>query len=299
MAMGTALSRISNNFRDLTHPQQMETNAVPFFSMFSIDDNLAQKYSRDRYQFYANLWEALNSPDPTVVDRVLGIEMKNRAQYEQVNESKRDLVNAARFLKQDGGVGDTEESKSWFRTQLEKLKPDAEGKRTPGVVDNVYQEWKNHPIYSPEVEAVSMTDRIVFIAVTYAFRAITLYLIEWSLHNRMITSFEKAFWYYFFIYVSLFILLVMLVNIQTTNPTLRMMFYYLNTDIRGGSLRIYVHCIAQLLLIIIPFILRETSSATGQAAAFLSFEERQNVLSTLSRFTLFMWVLTSAIALRI
>jgi hypothetical protein len=294
--MGILWSRLSNNFRDLTHPQQMETNTVPFFSMFSIDDNLAQKYSRDRYQFYANLWEALNSPDPTVVDRVLGIEMKNRAQYEQVNESKRDIANAVRFLKQGGGG-----ASSWFKDQLNKFRTQTNGvpKDDSATVKEVYQEWKNHPIYSPEVEAVSMTDRIVFIAVTYAFRAITLYLIEWSLHNRMITSFEKAFWYYFFIYVSLFVLLVMLVNVQSTNPTLRMMFYYINTDIRGGSLRIYVHCLAQLLLIIIPFILRETSSATGQAAAFLSFEERRNVLSTLSQFTLFMWVLTSAIALRI
>jgi hypothetical protein len=299
--MGILWSRLSNNFRDLTHPQQMEANAVPFLSMFSIDDNLAQKYSRDRYQFYANLWEALNSPDPTVVDRVLGIEMKNRAQYEQVNESKRDISSAVRFLKQGGGAP------TWFETQLAKLKPAAPAAvpaatAVPGAKpdkDVIYREWKSHPIYSPEVEAVSMTDRIVFIAVTYAFRAITLYLIEWSLHNRMITSFEKAFWYYFFIYVSLFVLLVMLVNIETTSPTLRMMFYYLNTDIRGGWMRIYVHCIAQLLLIIIPFILRETSSATGQAATFLSFEERQNVLSTLSRFTLFMWILTSAIALRI
>lgn len=288
--MGILWSRLSNNFRNLTHPRQMETNSVPLLGMISIDDNMAQKYSRDRYQFYANLWEALNSPDPTVVDRVLGIEMKNRAQYEQVNESKRDIANAVRFLKQDGGGGED----SWFKAQLDKITGQDKDK-----AKDVYQEWKNHPIYSPEVEAVSMTDRIVFIAVTYAFRAITLYLIEWSLHNRMITSFEKAFWYYFFIYVSLFVLLAMLVNVQSTNPTLRMMFYYINTDIRGGSLRIYVHCLAQLLLIIIPFILRETSSASGQAAAFLSFEERRNVLSTLSQFTLFMWVLTSAIALRI
>jgi hypothetical protein len=167
------------------------------------------------------------------------------------------------------------------------------------TVEKKYKDWKNHALFSPEVEAVSMTDRIVFIAITYVFRAIALYLIQWSLHNRMITSFERAFWYYFFIYLSLFILLVMAVNIDTMNPALRMIFYYVNTDISGGYVRIYVHCLAQLILILIPFILRESTSETSQAAAFLSFEERQTVLSTLSRFTLFMWILTSAIALRV
>jgi hypothetical protein len=163
----------------------------------------------------------------------------------------------------------------------------------------VFEEWKEHPIYSPDVEAVSTTDRIVFIATTYVFRAITLYLIEWSLHNRMITSFERAFWYYFFIYISMFILLVMVVNIQSESPVLRMMFYYINTDVKGGTLRLYVHCLAQLVLIIIPFILRETSSSTSQTPMFLTFEDRQNIMKTLSQFTLFMWILTSAIALRI
>ena len=289
---------MSNNFRNLTRPQQMTTNSLSFTSLMPINDTVAERYSRDRYQFYANLWEALNSPDPTVVDRVLGLEMKNRAQYEKVKESKKEIADAVTFLKyqQQGGaaaqaaVGD--KGKTWYAKKMEAL-------REPKTnIADVYGEWKNHPIYSPDVEAVSTTDRIVFIAVTYAFRAITLYLIEWSLHNRMISSFEKAFWYYFFIYVSLFILLTMMVNIQTTSPALRMMFYYLNTDIPGGTLRIYVHLIAQLLLIIIPFILRETSSSGSQTAAFLTFDERQNILSTLSRFTLFMWVLTSAIALR-
>lgn len=295
----------------------MTTNTMSFVNLFPINDTLAEKYSRDRYQFYANLWEALNSPDPTVVDRVLGLEMKNRAQYEKVKESKHDVTNALTYLKfqntkqppapgagagaggggQRGGAVDGEGEKTWYQQKLEELKG-ANG-ATKRDRAEVYGEWQNHPIYSPDVEAVSTTDRIVFIAVTYAFRAITLYLIEWSLHNRMITSFEKAFWYYFFIYVSLFILLVMLVNVNTTSPALRMMFYYLNTDIKGGTLRIYVHCLAQLLLIIIPFILRETSSTSSQTATFLSFEERQNILSVLSRFTLFMWILTSAIALRI
>ena len=197
-------------------------------------------------------------------------------------------MRSERILSQSGGGtqsgGATDPPKeTWYKENL---------KGTP------LQVWEDQPIYSPSVEAVSTTDRIVFIAVTYAFRGISLYLIEWSLHNRMITSFDRAFWYYFFLYVSLFVLLAMAVNVETTSPTLRMLFYYINTDIAGGYVRIYVHLFAQLLLVLIPFILRENSGDTG-ATAFLSFQERQTIMSVLSRFTLLMWILTSAIALRI
>lgn len=312
--MGNLWSQFSNNFRDLTRPAQMETSSASFLNLLSVNDAMAERYSRDRFQFYANLWEALNSPDPTIVDRVLGLEMKNRAQYEQVQESKRNISQAFNYLQRGGAqrggaqyggvlpgetdaaskaVGEAVKEKTWYANKLEKVGDDPDMKRA------LLQEWKDDPIYSPAVEAVSTTDRIVFIAVTYAFRAITLYLIEWSLHNRMITSFERAFWYYFFIYISMFILLVMIVNIQTENPALRMMFYYVNTDIKGGTLRVYTHCLAQLLLIIIPFILRETSASTSQQPMYLTFKDRQNIINTLSQFTLFMWILTSAIALRI
>lgn len=307
----------------------METSSASLFNLFTVNDAMAERYSRDRYQFYANLWEALNSPDPTIVDRVLGLEMKNRAQYEQVQESKRDVAQAFKYFHRGGvptgdkvptgnevgkeaeaaedatgNTGGAEDAKkadtapSWYKRQLMRMgliQPNAK----EAEPSQVYEEWKDDPIYSPATEAVSTTDRIVFIAITYVFRAITLYLIEWSLHNRMITSFERAFWYYFFIYISMFILLVMVVNIPSESPALRMMFYYVNTDVSGGTLRIYVHCLAQLLLIIIPFILRESSTSTSQAPMFLTFEQRQNIMKTLSQFTLFMWILTSAIALRI
>lgn len=296
--MGNLWSRFSNNFRDLTRPAQMETSSASLFNLLSVNDAMAERYSRDRYQFYANLWEALNSPDPTIVDRVLGLEMKNRAQYEQVQESKRDVAQAFKYLSREskGGGGIQVEGTSpetWYSKRLAEALGNDERKK------ELLEEWKDDPIYSPVVEAISTTDRIVFIAITYAFRAITLYLIEWSLHNRMITSFERAFWYYLFIYISMFILLVMVVNIQTENPALRMMFYYVNTGIKGGTLRVYIHCLAQLLLIIIPFILRETSSSTSQAPMYLTFKDRQNIITTLSQFTLFVWILTSAIALRI
>jgi hypothetical protein len=293
----------SNNFKDLTRPATMETSSSSLLNLMSINDSVAERYSRDRFQFYANLWEALNSADPTVVDRVLSLEMKNRAQYEKVQESKRDIARSVRYATdiinkppQAGGDQSKPPQQPQPPQQQSQSTWYSDKKNNP---DYTIREWEDDPIHSPLVEAVSTTDRIVFIAITYIFRAITLYLIEWSLYNRMITSFERAFWYYFFIYTSMVILLVMVVNIPTENPTLRMMFYYVSLNIKGGALRVYIHVLVQFLLIIIPFILRETSGTTSQAATFLSFQERQNIISTLSRFTLFMWILTSAIALRI
>lgn len=289
------MSRYKNLFRDFTKVDRGQKEPIQFLS-----ERQALLYNPERYNFYQQLWEVLNGPDPTVIDKVLGIESRNRQQFERTQESVRDLSKSLHSLNRivDDKYGKEQKSASrgggtWYANKLNEF----ENAGKDGNYEEqkkIYDEWDNNPVYSSEIEKVSTTDRVVFIGMTFLFRVLTLYLVEWGINNRMITSFESSFWYYFIIYISFIILWSMLVNINKDEIVFHLLFYYINTNNSKGMVRIIVHCAIQLLLLPIPFILKEVSSPM-----YLNFEQRRNVINTLSNYTLFIWILTSAIALRV
>jgi hypothetical protein len=307
--MGNTLGRYKNMFRDFTKVDRGQSEPIQFLS-----ERQALMYNPERYNFYQQLWEVLNGPDPTVIDKVLGIESRNRQQYERTQDSVRDLSKSLHAMNRivddkygketasKGGNGNSsvspenyqsEGGATWYANKLKEYN-DARNRGSYEQQKKVYDEWDNNPVYSSEIEKVSTTDRVVFIGMTFLFRVLTLYLVEWGVNNRMITSFEQSFWYYFIIYISFIILWSMLVNINKEEIVFHLLFYYINTNNSKGMVRIFVHCAIQLLLLPIPFILKEVS-----APMYLNFEQRRNVINTLSNYTLFIWILTSAIALRV
>lgn len=296
--MGNAWSQRKNLFRDLTKVDRGPKEPIQF-----LNEQQALMYNPERYNFYQQLWEVLNGPDPTVIDKVLGIEGRNLQQYERTKEGLRDLSKSLHSLNriakdkygEDVGVrgGAPQVGGTWYAEKLKDFK-EAQGKGDYEKQKRIYEEWDENPVYSSEIEKVSATDRVVFIMMTFVLRVLTLYLVEWGINNRMITSFEQSFWYYFIIYISFVVLWAMLVNINKEEVVFHLIFYYINTNNPKGMTRILVHCGIQLLLLPIPFILKEVSSPL-----YLNFEQRRNVINTLSNYTLFIWILTSAIALRV
>jgi len=291
--MGNSMSQAKNLTRDFTRPDKLQQEPFQLLS-----DNQVLEYSPDRFNFYNQLWDSLTGPDSTVVDRVLSVEMKNRKQFEDTQRSIQDVAKSVTSLKRISDEQSQNGGGTWYANKLREFNDaEADGPAGYSQKKGSYDGWKSNPVFSSEVEKVSATDRVVFIAMTFILRTITLYLVEWGINNRMITSFEKAFTYYFLIYVSFIILWALLVNINKDDLMFRLIFYYINFNNSKGMTRVIVHCAIQLLLLPIPFILKESS--TSNASAFLSFEERRNVINTLSSFTMFVWILTSTISLRV
>lgn len=175
---------------------------------------------------------------------------------------------------------------------LDKVKKAQDEKEKQEILDEV----DTHPIYSPENEEVSMTDRVIFIAVTFMLRGLALFLIDWGINSQLITTFNRAFLYYTLIYFTLFMMWALLVNAgnDTENIALKMAFYYVNWKANGIG-RIMAHIAIQAFLIPIPFIVREPLQGAPDTA---TFEKRRAVYRVLSNFTLVVWVITSVIALR-
>ncbi len=154
--------------------------------------------------------------------------------------------------------------------------------------------YEEDPIIGPSTEAISVTDRVVFMAVTFAIRAIALFVIQWGLNTYMIRKFEQAFGLFFVVYTSIFLLWVLLVNTIQKDLVFRMVFYYVATDANGYG-RLIAHILVMLAFLPIPLLVR-TKDAQDPTEEELTFEKRRSIFRLLSMLTFFIWVITSMIA---
>jgi len=204
---------------------------------------------------------------------------------------------------------------SYFEDKLAKFKAQEEAVKTaatpPASVDTIHNENKKleqiveginaNPIYSPQAKKTTTMDIVVFIVVTYLFRSLALFIVDWAIDSQMVSSMEQGFILYLGIYIILFVLLCLLVNTGPDEDALnpfKLLFYYINTDINSPA-RIYVHVVLQLLLLPIMFIVKDkTNSATGTQGQS-TFEVRRTIISVLNNLTFFIWVISSIVASRL
>lgn len=154
--------------------------------------------------------------------------------------------------------------------------------------------FENDPIISPDNAKITSTDRLIFIAMTFVLRAISIFLVEWAVNTYMVKSFEAAFKLYLICYVALFATWGIMVN-ASGSLFFRMLFYYIDYESHGIG-RILVHFFVQLMLLPIPYIVRTKGFETAQEE--YTYERRRKTMSILSNFTFFIWAITSIIALR-
>jgi len=165
--------------------------------------------------------------------------------------------------------------------------------------DAIISKFMNNPYYSPDNEKMLWSDRAIFIAVTYVIRSIAIFMVEWSIYSGYITDFKGAFALYFGMYVMVYIIILYLVNSHQDDKLFKFLFFYMNvysTD-RGGWLRNGVHLLCILLFLPIPFIVKEYREFTKSEV--LSFREKKGILNGVDKFSLYVWLLTSVIALNV
>jgi hypothetical protein len=166
------------------------------------------------------------------------------------------------------------------------------------IKENEIKKVIHHPVFSPKFAETTLNDRLIFIAVTYIIRSICLFMLDWAINIKMVTTFEQSFNMYLTSYILIFVTLVILVNTsysQTLNP-FKLIFYYINADI-NGSMRIIVHLAIQLFLLPIMFIAKD--KVQGSDNGIDTFEFRQKISRVISSVTMIIWLITSAVALRL
>lgn len=166
------------------------------------------------------------------------------------------------------------------------------------ITNEEIERYKKDPIFSPEIEKVTMTDRVIFIAATYIIRAISMFMLEWAVHTNFVNTFVKGFSLYFGVYICIFLLLYILTNAKEDDEIFRMIFYYIYTKSEDGQgvVRILLHLLCILMLIPIPFVVREYREFEKDS---MTFVEKRTILNGVSRFTMYVWILTSIVALKV
>lgn len=293
--MGNSNSNLSWKFRPVNESEGPSDSAGA--DGFGSAMNMVGKLPtfKKREVLYKHWLNALYNGNEPTVKEAMRLADSFKGQVDEINESKNEILNNLPAVKQSGGA-------TFFKRLNCKLNPadksctELQKTTESQKPETIFREVETDPIFSPEkIMKVSNTDRVIFLAMTFAFRSITIFLIEWGIHSRMITSFENAFLMYFVIYLSLFFMWVVLVNVNDKEVFFHSMFYYVNTDVEKAYVRIFIHCVAQLLLLPLPFVLKDQQETKDS----LTFEERRAVISMLQRFTFFIWILTSVIALRV
>jgi hypothetical protein len=294
------IERAKFGFSDITGVGQPQTS----FS-FMTNEQL-YNMNPERFNFYVQLTMALMAGDPNVVYRVLGLETLSRHQRQQINDHMNSIskeigalasVAGEKAFVIKGGAGEESVAEMPGGGHWEDLtnRLDAVKGSLP-LQALVAKKELNDPIFTPDTMEATMTDRIIFVAVTFALRAFSLIFLEWALNNRMINTKETAIVFYVIMYLLLFALWVIITNIGKHDLFFHVLFFFVNTQNAKAVGRIVIHVLLILLLLPIPFILREAQG--DKHSAYMSFEERRKTIRMTGNITFLLWLMTSFVALR-
>ena len=281
--------------------------AMRFYSEF-------EKIFKKDPQTFINIFKIMKKVAPSIKER-----------KDNIKELSRQLVYLSENFKNNSAGDDGSQFVRYLREQLKKIDVNnLEFKDSPSVSDSMKGGGKNtyfqsiydelitkkddnskqqeivnritdHPIYGEDTDKISTIDRAIFIAITFLFRGVALFITRMALNTYTIYSFKDAFAIYVGIYLSLFILLVILVN-TGDNIAIRLIFYYIDSKNNGWK-RIIIHIILYIFLLIILVSLNAFKSQDSLLSDTSSMNQKaHNVYNTVSYFTTLSWFLTSVIA---
>lgn len=171
-------------------------------------------------------------------------------------------------------------------------------KRTLDELNSDYLRIKeNQYLFDADVSSV---DILVFIIVTYMIQQITLLFLKWAIDIEYVRTFEDALTLFIFIYLAIFLMILGLVNLDygyydVFNVIPSYLYYFFVRT--NGYMRIVLHVAFMLLMMIIPVIIK-TNKGELILSKFmmLDLKSKRDLYNTISRFSLGVWVITSAMA---
>lgn len=179
-----------------------------------------------------------------------------------------------------------------FQKYLDAVTEDKEG-NLPESYNNLDVKLADDPKANFELLELTMNDRYIFIAVTLIIRMVTMFLIQWSINSETILNFQQAFIQYILIYCMMLLFLTFVVS--TNDIGMQQLLYYMDTNSHGYS-RILLHIFLVVILIPILYVIKLPNSTNTQTN--VSYEYKQQIISSISIFSWVVWLFTSLVALR-
>lgn len=155
---------------------------------------------------------------------------------------------------------------------------------------------------SPNIDKVNLRDRGIFIVLIFIIRAIALFITEWAIYSGFINSFMQSFGMYFGIYICIFILVIILTNVNNEDITFfRELFYYVNAEAEDGKglIRIILQMTCILVILPIPYMVKDFRLKDTSPNKILTYTDKSNIYYSVDKFSLYVWILTSIVALSV
>jgi hypothetical protein len=111
------------------------------------------------------------------------------------------------------------------------------------IDDNLYNDIKVNDLDPKEVLSLTMQDRGIFTIVVFFIRIASLNIVEYFIDSGKIKDITYALLFYVIIYITILIILILFVNIDTYK--MRILFNYLN--FHTNSYGIYIHIISLII----------------------------------------------------
>jgi hypothetical protein len=178
-------------------------------------------------------------------------------------------------------------------------------------ISPIYNKFKGN--LNPSNLQISTIDRIIFIAITFILRFITLMIIDWGLTTNLINSFYSAFFYYCSIYILFFVFITMIVNVVVYYPLLTLFsniniitipnylyYFYIYTN---GYSRLLLHIFIILLILFIPYIINIDKLSflkieNNKPNISYDYEKKRKINDAISFFSLIIWIITTIVAIK-
>lgn len=176
------------------------------------------------------------------------------------------------------------------------------GGGAPPTIQQAINSYMDDPELSPNIDKVNLRDRGIFIVLTFIIRAIALFITEWAIYSGLINSFSKSFNMYFGVYLCIFVLVLILTNSKNDDITFfNQLFYYVNVESEDGKglIRILLQVLCIFFILPIPYLVKDFRLKDKSPNRVLSYTDKSNIFSSVDKFTLFTWILTSIVALSV
>ena len=255
-----------------------------------------------------------------ISDRVLNI-LKNKTNKYSDNDKKDEILEdiTTSFVNKEtvGGakkrnITSFDDSKDYldkYSTKIENILENKNDKEDTKI--SKYKDILNEIDNTVDpIKTLNITkeDKILFIVISFIVRIISITIVNWTINNNNINSFENAIILYSCIYLLLMFIIVMLVNITYKYGTNDIMYgntgfsflanslYYFYL-IPGGDFkrngRLFVHSLFIIIFSLIPLVLKPKDNNKID----YDFKKKREVINLVNRYSFVVWIFTSIVAI--
>lgn len=255
-----------------------------------------------------------------ISDKVLNI-LKSKTNKYSDNDKKDELLEdiTKSFVNNNETVGGAKNTDITFDDSYDYL--DKYSRKIENILDNKnekedtkilkYKDILNEIDNTVDpIKSLNITreDKILFIVISFIIRILSITIVNWTISNNNINSFENAIILYSCIYLLLMFIIVMLVNITYKYGTNDIMYgntgfsflanslYYFYL-IPGGNFkrngRLFVHTLFIIIFSLIPIVLKPKDNNKID----YDFKKKREVINLVNRYTFVIWIFTSIVAI--